>query len=155
GHPPPAIGWPHECLRWWDRCLKGIETGVMDEPLLRYHRGDGWSSEPVWPPEDVGRRRFHLGREGLWAEPADGSQVDWSGAPDAGIEAGDWWGLGHPLLVPPDQRSEDGRWLCFTSEPLEEDTELLGAPELSLAFAVDRPRALLGIRLCDVAPDGG
>ena len=33
--PGPQIGFNQECLRWWDQWLKGIETGVMSEPLLR------------------------------------------------------------------------------------------------------------------------
>ena len=35
GVPEPAIGFLHEALRWWDRWLAGIETGVMDEPAYR------------------------------------------------------------------------------------------------------------------------
>ncbi|MEL6172407.1 MAG: CocE/NonD family hydrolase, partial [Pseudomonadota bacterium] len=33
--PGPAMGFLQECLRWWDYWLKGIETGIMDEPQLR------------------------------------------------------------------------------------------------------------------------
>ena len=33
--PGPSIGFLQECLRWWDKWLKGIENGIMDEPLLR------------------------------------------------------------------------------------------------------------------------
>ena len=35
GEPGPAIGFLQECLRWWDHWLKGIDTGIMDEPVLR------------------------------------------------------------------------------------------------------------------------
>ena len=63
--------------------------------------------------------------------------------PDGG--AGDW---------PVDQRAEDGRSLTFTSEPLDVPLEILGSPEVRLELAVDRPNALIAVRLCDVAPDG-
>ena len=33
--PGPAIGFLQEALRWWDHWLKGIDNGIMDEPLLR------------------------------------------------------------------------------------------------------------------------
>ena len=33
--PRPRIGFLQETLRWWDHWLKGIDTGVMDEPMLR------------------------------------------------------------------------------------------------------------------------
>jgi hypothetical protein len=42
----------------------------------------------------------------------------------------------------------------FDGEPLEERLEILGAPIVHLVVAVDRPSALLAVRLCDVAPDG-
>ena len=40
--PGPAIGFLQECLRWWDQWLKGEDTGIADEPLLRV-----WMQEPV------------------------------------------------------------------------------------------------------------
>lgn len=41
GLPPgPAIGFLQETLRWWDQHLKGVDTGVMREPLLRAYIGD-------------------------------------------------------------------------------------------------------------------
>jgi predicted acyl esterase len=33
--PGPRIGFLQECLRWWDQHLKGIDTGIMDEPMIR------------------------------------------------------------------------------------------------------------------------
>ncbi len=35
GGPGPEIGFLQECLRWWDHWLKGSDTGIMDEPMLR------------------------------------------------------------------------------------------------------------------------
>jgi hypothetical protein len=56
--------------------------------------------------------------------------------------------------MPTDQRFDDGVSLCFETEPLAERLELLGSPEVELALTVDRPVALLAVRLCDVAPTG-
>ena len=42
--PGPQIGFLQEMLRWWDYWLKGIDTGVMDEPMLR-----AWMTESVKP----------------------------------------------------------------------------------------------------------
>ena len=33
--PGPQIGFNQECLRWWDHWLKGADTGIMAEPMLR------------------------------------------------------------------------------------------------------------------------
>jgi len=40
----PQIGFLQEILRWWDYWLKGVDTGVMDEPMLR-----AWMTESVIP----------------------------------------------------------------------------------------------------------
>jgi predicted acyl esterase len=42
--PGPQIGFLQETLRWWDYWLKGIDTGVMDEPILR-----AWMTESIKP----------------------------------------------------------------------------------------------------------
>jgi hypothetical protein len=42
--PGPQIGFLQEILRWWDYWLKGIDTGVMDEPMLR-----AWMTDNVKP----------------------------------------------------------------------------------------------------------
>ena len=52
GVPGPAIGFLQEALRWWDHWLKGRDTGIMDEPMLRV-----WMQEPVAP-----RRIMRSGR---------------------------------------------------------------------------------------------
>jgi hypothetical protein len=33
--PGPQIGFLQEALRFWDRWMKGGQTGVMGEPILR------------------------------------------------------------------------------------------------------------------------
>ncbi len=62
--PGPRIGFLQECIRWWDQWLKGKETGIMDEPMLRMwmedpappaayreHRNGRWIAEDSWPSE--------------------------------------------------------------------------------------------------------
>jgi len=44
GVPGPAIGFLQECLRWWDHWLKGVDTGIMLEPMLR-----AWMQDSVAP----------------------------------------------------------------------------------------------------------
>ncbi len=60
GVPGPAIGFLQEALRWWDRWLKGIETGIMHEPMLR-----AWIQEPVAPAG------FYDDRPGRWVAVAE------------------------------------------------------------------------------------
>jgi len=42
--PGPAIGFPQECVRWWDYWLKGFDNGIMAEPMLR-----AWIQESAAP----------------------------------------------------------------------------------------------------------
>ncbi|MGM9920706.1 MAG: CocE/NonD family hydrolase, partial [Bhargavaea sp.] len=38
--PGPQVGFLQECLRWWDQWLKGEDTGIMEEPMLRAYLQD-------------------------------------------------------------------------------------------------------------------
>jgi predicted acyl esterase len=90
------------------------------------------------------------------------------------MDAGLWCGHGRPGDMAPDQRSEDGRSLTFTSAPLTkqnaglptsgdeaftsqpaaEQVEILGFPQVELTLSADQPIAMLVVRLCDVSPTG-
>jgi putative CocE/NonD family hydrolase len=165
GKPGPAIGFLQECLRWWDHWLKDIDTGVMREPMVRAwmqepveprppyaERPGRWVAEPAWPPPGVTTRRYLLGERGLGE---DGPEAALECASDylTGLDAGRWGSGGH-IEHPREQSGEDGRSLTFTSRPLAERFEILGVPRVRLSLACDRPKALVAVRLCDVAPDG-
>jgi len=167
GVPAPAIGFLQECLRWWDYWLKGIETGIMDEPQLRawmqgsvaprpfYAAMPGrWVAEPSWPSPHIQAQRYVLGAGTLDADAAPEARLDVVGSEEHGSDAGVWCPYGHEADWPPDQRGEDGRSLTFTAPPLDAPVEILGFPEVTLTVAVDRPNALVAVRLCDVAPTG-
>jgi putative CocE/NonD family hydrolase len=172
GEPGPAIGFLQECLRWWDHWLKGADAGVMDEPMLRawvqepvapagYHaeRPGRWVAESAWPSPRIGTGAWVLAPDGTLLEAAGAAAV--AEAPvthrspeTTGQDAGAWCADGGAGDWPVDQRAEDGRSLAFTSAPLEAPLEILGFPEVALDVAADRPRAVVAVRLCDVAPDG-
>ena len=168
--PGPSIGFLQECLRWWDHWLKGRDTGVMDEPLLRVwmqdwvepqpfyvERPGRWVAESSWPSPATERRSYALNGTGIEEDAADEVELRQVGSQTAGFEAGAWcpWGAtANGSELPPDQRREDGLSLTFNSAPLVEPFEVLGFPQVRLALAADRPNALVAVRLCDVAPDG-
>jgi hypothetical protein len=76
------------------------------------------------------------------------------GVQSNGTEAGVWTSEGQSADLAGDQRPDDALSLAFDLEPLAEPLEILGFPEVMLQLAVDRPTALVAIRLCDVLPDG-
>jgi len=167
GSPGPAIGFLQECLRWWDYWLKGIDTGIMDEPMLRVWMQNSlppsvsrdewpgrWVAEPAWPSSTIVPRTFALNPDTLDADAQPEAELSIVGSQTAGRDAGAWCPHGLAGEYPADQRIEDGLSLCFTSDRLDEPLELLGFAEATLAIAVDRPNALVAVRLCDVAPTG-
>jgi putative CocE/NonD family hydrolase len=157
GVPGPAIGFLQEALRWWDHWLKEIDTGIMEEPMLRSWMQDWnpptafapaspgrWIADPSWPSPNVTARELPV----TFAQPSVGT------AAAEGMGAGSWCGFGAPGDPALDQRAEDGLALCTTFEPLAERLEILGSPEVVLTIVSDRPEALVCVRVCDVAPDG-
>jgi putative CocE/NonD family hydrolase len=168
--PGPEIGFLEESLRWWDHWLKGIDTGIMDEPVFRawlqeytppapHHRNwpGRWVAEPCWPPADAaGRaRRLYLRADGALSEtPGAGEALAHRGEQTAGLDAGALTADGGFGDWPGDQRGEDGRSLSFTSPPLDAPVEILGNARVRLTVTSDRPGASIVARLCDVAPTG-
>ena len=166
GPPEPTIGFLQETLRWWDHWLKGEDTGIMDEPMLR-----SWIQEPVTAGGLLPRAARALGGRPVLAvaerrRAAARLRRGHAGRRSAGGAAGRVHrpadgGLGRRLLVrrrraaadwPGDQRAMDGMCVCFTGEPLAEPLEILGYPEVDIELASDRPLALVAVRLCEVSP---
>jgi putative CocE/NonD family hydrolase len=167
GVPGPAIGFLQEALRWWDHWLKRADTGIMAEPMLRVwmqesvlpkpfhkHRPGRWVAEAQWPSPRIKRQRLWLNADRLSAAAFGETQLDVRSPQTTGLDAGEWCGFGAPGEAPPDQRGDDGCSLTFDSETLQDRTEILGAPIVTLEVAADRPVALIAVRLNDVAPDG-
>jgi len=167
GRPGPQIGFLQECVRWWDEHLKGRDTGIMDEPMLRawmqepvapapdYDERPGrWVAEAAWPGRDARPLAFVLDAEGLAPEPTGDAALVHTSPQTVGLDAGAWCAYGNPADIPVDQRRDDARSLTFDSAPVGERFEMLGQPLVTLRVSADRPRAFVAARLCDVAPDG-
>jgi len=172
GGPGPAIDFLGECLAWWDRWLKGIENGVDDEPMVRAwmmqpsspltpSSPGHWVAERQWPSPRITEASLPLSRDGLlWAGNGDDpdAQRDWAFSIQSplsvGLFAGKWCSYAEETDLPWDQRQEDGGALLFDTAPLKEDVEILGMPRVELELEVDKPVAMVAVRLCDVAPTG-
>ena len=173
GVPGPAIGFQQETLRWWDRWLKGRQTGIMQEPMLRAwvqeaaepatryrHRPGRWVGEAQWPSTNVTREPLYPAAGGrLQSTPmaSDESMPEpliLQSPLSLGLFAGKWCSYSSGPDLPYDQREEDGGALVFETERLDAPLELLGAPVLTLRGRVDRPVAQVAARISDVAVDG-
>ena len=175
GHPGPAIGFLQEALRWWDHWLKGIDTGIMDEPVARFwmqeaytrsedwnHKTGRWLTEDAWPSPGVATRVFTIEPGGLDEEPAgvpttrpeDQAFVTFRSPQVTGSEGGCWISWSSDTDSPGDQRPDDERSQVFDSPPLGERLEILGQAKAVLEVACDRPQALVAARLCDIDETG-
>jgi uncharacterized protein len=154
--PGPSIGFLQETVRWWDYWLKDVDTGVMDEPMLRVWMQDSveprpsyairpgrWVAEPAWPSPNIAAETHELRLAG-----------ELRGVQSAGTEAGVWTAEGQSADLAGDQRADDAVSLTCDLAPLGAPLEILGHPRVVLALAVDRPQALVAVRLCDVFTDG-
>jgi hypothetical protein len=169
--PGPQIGFLQECLRWWDHWLKGIDTGIMREPVLRAWmqaseppashtplRAGRWVAEAEWPSSGITPQVYglvdkqltpdaRLTRPTMEEQPVVSRQAH-------GLYSGVWCPFGSPGDLPSDQRPDDAQATCFDSAPLAESADYLGFPEVTLTLGADQPNALVAVRLCDVSPEG-
>ena len=163
--PEPRIGFLQEALRWWDRWLNELDTGVEDDPPLRIYEMDG-VRPATWYKERSGRwlanpqastRHFQLTATGLaegLQDEGETFRIQLSAPQDTGAAAGEYCAIWLGPEMPGDQRSDDAKSVCFDSPPLETDLNITDAPALRLNLASDRPLANLAVRLCHVHPDG-
>jgi putative CocE/NonD family hydrolase len=164
--PEPRIGFLQEALRWWDHWLKNIDQGVeadpdytaylMDgvRPQTSYERRDGhWIAENNWP-QGLTYQTLHLQNDQiLGSEPAQ-LQTVINSPQTCGLSGGEYCSIWLGAEMPGDQRADDALSACFTSAVLEQDYDIVGAPELVLRLRVDKPAAQIAVRLNHIHPDG-
>ncbi|GAA3374140.1 CocE/NonD family hydrolase [Streptomyces sannanensis] len=142
--PEPAIGFLQETLRWWDHHLKGRDTGIMAEPLLRTWIGDRWVADNAWPSPRVTPLAYRL----------QGIPVIVASPQHTGLDAGGFCPDGDFAELPTDQRDDDVKSACFEFPVTEAPVEILGRPRVRLRLRMESPRGQAVARLCDIAPDG-
>jgi putative CocE/NonD family hydrolase len=165
-YPKPGMEWRHEAVRWFDRFLKGRDTGILEEPRLavyvrQWHppgpyleEAPGfWRYEESWPIARVRERTYYPNPDHSLSDsapPAGSERLRYVAT--TGVEAGGpvmWFGD-----VAPDQRPSDAFSLVYETAPLESDLEILGLPRALLRVSADAPLAHWFARVNDVAPDG-
>ena len=167
--PGPQIGFLQEALRWWDKWLKGIETGIMDEPMLRVwmqdpvepqswyaERPGRWVAEDMWPSLRIETvtRALGVNRIERPGKSPPERVLEICSPQTVGLAAGKWcpYGLGPDQAG--DQRQEAGGSLLFDSEALQAGLEIMGAPVVELELAADREIAIVAVTLSEMLPNG-
>jgi uncharacterized protein len=124
----PVYQYQDEALRWFDYWLKGINTGVMDEPPIRCFippTGE-WKALNDWPPPEARWTTFYLHKEGMLSEhelwPAEGADSF-------------------------DESTFEHGVLTYATPLLVENTEVLGPSVLTLYLSTTDTDALLFVTL--------
>jgi putative CocE/NonD family hydrolase len=166
-NPGPGLEWVAEEVRWWSHWLKGEQTGITQEPMLRAYMESQtasevwpqdvpgrWVAEQAWPSPRIQTTRLFLNADGL-GESARGETVRLCRSQETvGLAKRAWLPSNMRQDLPPDQTTDDRRSVTFDSVPLTDDMEILGNPNARIRVASDQPVAKIVIRINEVTPDG-
>ncbi len=146
-------------LRWFDYWLKGIDTGVMDEPPVRlFVMGKNeWRYEQTWPPPATSSKFFL--RSG---DAASGSLNSGNLSLSAPGDSEAFDEIAHDPARPvpsiayrnADIRRAEEAMLTYTTEPLDDDIEVTGPVEVRLYTSTDATDVDWFVKLTEVHPDG-
>ena len=139
----PFHGLHSEILRWYDHWLKGIDTGVMDEPPVRYWvtGENAWRTGTDWPlPETQWTPLYLTNWERLRAAPFTPSSVDDHIPPDSFVQM--------PLT-----HTRNVSSLRYVSEPMAAPVLMAGPAVLRLFAAIDQDDTNWIVSLKDIGPD--
>ena len=168
GHNGPGTPLPYNPVyRWFDYWLKGLDTGIMDEPSVLYFRmidypsrsGD-WQWADEWPIPDVQNQTYYLHGDGTLslnapqnAEPNrtydydPNNPVPTMGGRNLYITTGSM----DQRNVEPPNRSDV---LVYTSDVLQNDVEISGRVKVFLHASSNRMDTDFVAKIIDVYPDG-
>ena len=158
-----------ETIRWLDYHLKGIDTGIKDEPPIKIQVRHGrWRMEDQWPPKGTKLTDYFLSspdgsRFGSLVMHRPGKQQPtryrYNPADPVLTLGANGSHLPVPGLIvvgPTDQRPNENRQdiLIYTTPKLRKDTEVTGPVEARLFAASSARDTDFTIKLIDVYPDG-
>ncbi|WP_280261183.1 CocE/NonD family hydrolase [Nocardia abscessus] len=133
-----SLPWPWEsmhieALAWFDYWLKGRDTGILEGPTIRYWLpgAEQWRTADSWPPPAT-HTALALSADGsLTADERPGERSYATDGAD-------------PMPVQ----------LSWTSDPLPDDIDMVGHPELRLTATSSATDTAWILLLQDVGPDG-
>jgi predicted acyl esterase len=126
-------------IRWYDHWLKGIDTGIMEEPPIKIFvmGANQWRYEDEWPVPGTEQTKFYLRSwEGLSLEPET-----YQDEPDGFLQ--------QPLHVSSRRGS-----LKYLTPPLLEEVEVIGDVAVYLFASIDTDDTNWIVKLSDVDENG-
>lgn len=132
----PLYQLQYEAIRWFDHWVKGVDTEIMDEPLVRAFvmNANQWKEGEEWPFPETTFTPFHLHEDGLLSE-----REHWPYEGSDSFEDSPWM---------------RGR-LQYATPPLVEDTEVVGPVMLKLFAATTDTEVHWIVSLLEIDRGGG
>lgn len=165
--PEPRIDFIDELVRFWKHYLNDDDTGLMDEPRLRFwiqdsarpsgahlERPGAWVEENAWPSPNIDERVWHLNAGTLDGDSKPGAPLSICSPQTFGSAGGDMCSFAIPGDMPFDCRIDAAGALCFRGAALHEPLAILGQSRVQLTLSADQPQAFVAALLVDEAPDG-
>ena len=153
---PPDPRWPwenyqEELLAWYDYYLKGIDTGVVDLPSVRYwlQGAECWKDASAWPIPGAMKHRFYLAE----ASGKKNGVQQLQNHPPEQERSCRFVALPRGMVYPKELDNYEAQLLTFLTEPWEEDTEVVGPMSLHLKLASTAIDTHIIARVSDVSPE--
>ncbi|AXF57466.1 CocE/NonD family hydrolase [Salicibibacter kimchii] len=149
-------------IRWFDHWLKGKPLNI-EKPVHLYQMGKRrWESRGSWPPEESGTQCYYLNWNGnlrtLEKKKPETSYTDVTLRNPAApfpTRGGNILMAGHEAgMVEQSDLHEREDALVFTTRPLEQPLDVIGAIAANVWMSSDSPLLDLFLQVSDVTPDG-
>lgn len=128
-----------ECLRWYDYWLKGIDTGIMEEPNLKINiMNGGYRYESEWPLARTEWRKLYLRTFG---------KLRWEADPEDNLPPDSFNHI-------PQNISNERESLTYTTDMFTRPMEFTGPVALHLHASIDAEDANFIVKLWDILPNG-
>jgi len=137
-----------ERLRWFDHWLKGLDTGVMDQPpvTLFVMGEERWRTFEDWPVR-CRAKQLALSADGALTEPEEARPFEhrYVHDPEDPVPS---------VADVQDIREFEQRALTYTTAPLTSGLTVVGEPTVELFLRSSAPDTQVIVKLADVFPDG-
>lgn len=128
-----------ECLRWYDHWLKGVDTGMLDEPPYKINIiNAGYRYEQEWPLKRTEWRKLYLRSFG---------KLRWEPDPEADLPPDSF---NH---IPPNISNKQDS-LSYVTDIFNRPMEFTGPIALYLYASIDAEDANFIVKVWDVLPGG-
>ena len=162
---PENAAWPEldHMVRWFDFWLKGTDTGIQNEPSVRYYvmgatgeegaPGNVWRSAKDWPPQTKSTS-LYLAKDGLLRTTEPDTDADSTPLPSDPLHPVEIAGRSFPGAkdARPVETQKDVR--TWTTAPFKEPMEITGEVKAEIWIRTPVKDTDLILRVSDVYPDG-